>query len=177
MRRASAALLLGAGALCLTVKASVILAWGAFLYEDGAISAGLLFAAVGTIPLARLAGPSRMRTAALALAALAVVAGGANFVAGALAAPETARGPLYAGSTLGLVAALVLAGLAGRSSRAPWARRAFWAGALFVPATLIGGALSVLDERLLEIGLLAVAALLAWVAAGVRGEAEASAVR
>lgn len=64
-----------------------------------------------------------------------------------------------------LVAALVLLGLASRRSRRlRWSALPFWMGVLVVPGLMLGGALAELDERLLEIPLVAFA--LGWIAVG-----------
>ncbi len=68
-------------------------------------------------------------------------------------------------ATLCLVGALVLLGLAGRRARDDGATRlSFWMGVLLVPGLLVGGTLSAIDDRLLEIPLVLFG--IAWIALG-----------
>ena len=68
-------------------------------------------------------------------------------------------------TALCLLSALVLLGLASRRSRRlRWSALPFWMGVLCVPAVLAGGALSEIDERLLEIPLVLFA--IGWILLG-----------
>jgi len=68
-------------------------------------------------------------------------------------------------TALCLLGALVLLGLTSRRSRRlRWSALPFWMGVLCVPALLAGGALSEIDERLLEIPLVPFA--IGWILLG-----------
>lgn len=133
----------------------------------------LLLFPVGLLGLhARLRGQTgRLLAAGGVVSAIALVAGAAAVVMLTIDpdADGVVPGVAIAGSALGTVAGLVLLGLVARRAeifRPPWHRLPLLIG-LSIPIllTVVGGALAAIDERLLEVPLVLVAA--AWVRLGV----------
>ena len=88
--------------------------------------------------------PGRRRTVALGLAAVAAVAGFAAVMSDLVGEP--------AGAALAISSVTLLVGLLCLTRDRRWpARLAWWIGAAMVPALVVGGVLSGMDERLLEI--------------------------
>jgi hypothetical protein len=143
------------GGLAWTVKGAVILAGGdqpPLLFEAAPelFGVALLAIAYSTMPI------SRRRRAAMGLGAVSAFAGFAALVSDLFG--EVA-GAAIAVSSLTLLTGLLLL----RRGRWP-APLAWWIGLGMVPALLIGGMLSELDERLLEIPLVCLG--VAWVVVG-----------
>ncbi|HEY5882445.1 MAG TPA: hypothetical protein VIU11_26280 [Nakamurella sp.] len=143
------------GGAAWTVKGIVILAVGEqppLLFEMGPplFGVGLLGVASSTMPA------GRRRTAALTL-------GAASFLAALVALVIDRAGefnPALVVSSLSL-----LVGLLTVPRHAAWpAPLAWWIGFAWVPAMLIGGVLSELDERLLEVPLTCLG--IAWMTVG-----------
>lgn len=137
----------GIGGLAWTVKAAVILATGGqppLLFE----AAPLFFGAALTALALSSDLQGRRRTAAIALGLLTIAAGA---VAGVTEAVEQVWGPAIAVSSLALIAGLLLLGR--RASSVPH-RFAWWIGASILPALVVGGLLSAINERLLEVSIL-----------------------
>lgn len=124
--------------------------------------APLLFALV-TLALARSVPPSRARRSGVALALTAVlgclVAAMSSVVAGNVLGPDLLTG------VVSMTAALVVSGLALLRSRAALGGLAFALGVGTIPAMLLGGALSTIDERLLEVPVVAIG--LIWIVVGI----------
>jgi len=138
------------------VKGIVILASGdqpPFLFEV----APVLFA-IALLSLADTAmPPSRRRTAAMGCAAIAL---GAGVVAVVTEALGDVAGAVIATSSLALVVGLVAL---DRHRRWP-TPLAWWIGVAMLPAIFVGGLLSEIDERLLEVPLVGLGA--AWIVVG-----------
>jgi len=147
------------GALFLAIKAVGILVTGAqvpFLFEAAPACLGLC---VLTLPRALgLEGRRRVATG---------LAGGVALAAGLVAVVADVIGEVWGpGLGVAMLAVSVGAVVAGWQPRG-WTDRALLAaGVVPYPALLLGGALEPLDERLLEVGLLPIAATWAWV--GIR---------
>jgi len=138
------------------LKGLVILAGGdqpPLLFEaaPALFGIGLLSVAYSTMV------PSRRRTAALGLAAGAAVAGFAALVSDLVG--DVAGEALAISSVALLIGLLMLA----RNRRWP-ARLAWWIGVAMVPALVVGGMLSEIDERLLEIPIVFLG--MAWMTVG-----------
>jgi len=147
------------GGLGWTVKGVVILAGGdqpPLLFElaPALFGVGLLSIAYSTMR------PGRRRTVALELGATATIAGLAALVSDVVG--EVAGWALAISSVALLIGLLMLA----RNGRWP-APVAWWIGVALVPAFLVGGLLSEIDERLLEIPLICVG--IAWMTVGWAG--------
>jgi hypothetical protein len=147
------------GGLAWTVKGVVILAGGdqpPLLFElaPALFGVGLLSVAYSTMS------PGRRRTVALAFGAAATVAGLAALVSDLVG--EVAGGALAISTVALLIGLLTLT----RNGRWP-APLAWWIGVALVPAFLVGGLLSEIDERLLEIPLICVG--IAWMSVGLTG--------
>jgi hypothetical protein len=166
-----AALAAIAGGVAWIVKAGAILVTGdqppvAFGLGPPLFAVGLLglYAALGRAEAQAKAGAG---AAILAIALMCVIAVAAAVEPSLVPSGEevTVLSAVQMAAALCLLAALVLLGLAGRRARrAPWAAMPLWMGILVVPGLLAGGALSAIDERLLEIPLVLFA--LAWIALG-----------
>ena len=144
------------GGLAWTVKGTVILVGGnqpPLLFE----TAPALFG-IGLLSLAYASMPSsRRRTVALVLAAASAFAGLAALVSDLVGE--------VAGIALALSSLTLLIGLLALARRGRWpAPLAWWIGAAMIPALAVGGILSELDERLLEIPLICLG--LAWTVVG-----------
>ena len=144
------------GGLAWTVKGSVILGGGdqpPLLFEIAPVLFGVALLSVvhSTMP------PSRRHAAALGLAAVSALAGLAALVSDLVG---QVAGVALAISSLALLTGLLVLGTSGR-----WpAPLAWWIGVAMVPALVVGGILSELDERLLEIPLTCLG--LAWMVVG-----------
>lgn len=125
--------------------------------------APLLFA-LATVGLARRSPPSRARLGGVVLAAVGVVASLVAAVS-SLATGDVVGPDLLVG-VLATTAALVVLGIALRRRGAAVGRYALLLGVGTVPAVVAGGALSFVDERLLEVPIVALG--LGWVALGSR---------
>ena len=154
VRLGGVAALLGGAAW--TVKGGVILAGGdqpPLLFEaaPGLFGLGLLSVARSTMR------PSRRRSAALGLAAVAVAAG-------VLALVSDLVGELW-GAALAVSSVALLAGLLTLARNGRWPAALAWGiGAAMVPSLVVGGALAEIDERLLEIPLVGLG--ITWVVVG-----------
>ena len=144
------------GGLSWFVKGAAILA-GAdqppFLFEIAPMlfGIGLLTIAHAVLP------PSRRRTVAMAFAGLAIIA---DVVAVVTEVVGEVAGAALATSSLALVIGLLTLDRRGR-----WPiSLAWWIGAAMLPAIVVGGLLSEIDERLLEVPLVALGA--AWMLVG-----------
>lgn len=153
---------LGGGAW--TVKGGWILATGVqppLLFElaPGLLALGLVGLYLRSDPASRAAAVG-MVFACLALAAWVVSLGAP--------AGDGEFAPAMLAATLALLAGLVALGLATRRSSALGpgviSSLPLWLGVLTFPALAVGGALAVLDERLLEVPVVALG--LAWVVLG-----------
>jgi hypothetical protein len=144
------------GGLAWTVKGMVILVGGdppPLLFEGAPVlfGIGLLGVAYSTMP------PSRRRKAALGLAAVSALAGLAALVSDLVGE--------VAGVALAISSLTLLVGLLTLPRHGRWpAPLAWWIGVAMVPALVVGGILSELDERLLEIPLICLG--LAWMVVG-----------
>lgn len=96
------------------------------------------------------------RMTAIALGLLTITAG---MVAGATEAVGQVWGPAIAASSLALIAGLLLLGR--RVSSAPHTF-AWWIGVSILPALVVGGLLSAINERLLEVSILALGLMWLW---------------
>jgi len=154
IRLGGAAALLGG--LAWTVKGLVILVGGdqpPLLFETAPVmfGAGLLSVAYSTMP------PSRRRNAAIGLGVASALAG--------LAALVSELVGEVAGVALATSSLTLMAGLLTLTRRGTWpAPLAWWVGLAMLPALVVGGMLSELDERLLEIPLICLG--LAWLVVG-----------
>jgi len=143
------------GGAAWTVKGVVILVVGdqpPLLFEmaPALFGMGLLGVASRTMPR------SRRRTAATGLAAAAVVAG-------LVALVSDRAGEFNPALVISSLALLV--GLCTLPRRGEWpAQLAWWIGVALVPAVLVGGMLSEVDERLLEVPLTCLG--VAWMTVG-----------
>jgi hypothetical protein len=144
------------GGLAWTVKGIVILVGGdqpPLLFECAPMlfGIGLLGVAYFTMP------PSRRRKAPLALAAVSALAG--------LAALVSDLAGEVAGVALAISSITLLIGLLTLPRHGRWPAPLAWRiGVAMVPALVVGGILSELDERLLEIPLICLG--LAWMLVG-----------
>lgn len=149
---AAAALL---GGLAWVVKGATILAGGdqpPLLFEaaPGLFGVALMSVAYSALP------EGRRRTVAMGLGAVSVLAGLAALLSDLVG--EVA-GAAIAVSSLALLTGLLVTGRRGR-----WpAPLAWWIGLTMVPAVVVGGMLSELDERLLEIPLVCLGLAWMWV--------------
>ena len=96
------------------------------------------------------------RTTAVTLGLLTVTAG---VVAGVTEAVGQVWGPAIATSSLALIAGLLLLGR--RSSSVPHTF-AWWIGVSILPAFVVGGLLSAINERLLEVSILTLGLMWLW---------------
>lgn len=143
------------GGLAWTIKAVAILATGdqpPLVFEMAPLFFGIALTALALTSDLR----GRRRTAAIALGALTVTAG---LVAGVTEVVGEVWGAGIGVSSLALIAGLLLLGR--RGSAAPHAF-AWWIGASMFPAILIGGMLSEIHERLLEVSILALGLMWLW---------------
>jgi hypothetical protein len=144
------------GGLAWTVKGAVILAGGdqpPLLFEAAPtlFGLGLMSVAHSTMP------PGRRRGMALALSATAALSGLA-----ALVSDMVGEG---AGPALVISSVALLIGLLTLERRQRWpAPLAWYIGLAMVPALIVGGMLSEIDERLLEVPLVCLGA--GWMAVG-----------
>lgn len=144
------------GGLAWTVKGMVILVGGEqppLLFECAPVlfGIGLLGVAYSTMP------PSRRRKAPLGLAVVSALAGLAALVSDLVGE--------VAGVALAISSLTLWIGLLTLPRRGRWpAPLAWWIGVAMVPALVVGGILSELDERLLEIPLICLG--LAWMVLG-----------
>jgi hypothetical protein len=144
------------GGLAWTLKGVVILAGGdqpPLLFEAAPIlfGLGLMSVAYSTMP------PGRRRGIALALSAIAALSGLVALVSDMVG--EVADLALVVSSVVLLIGLLTL----GRHGRWP-APLAWYIGLAMVPALIVGGMLSEIDERLLEVPLVCLGA--GWMAVG-----------
>ena len=144
------------GGLAWTMKGLVILMGGdqpPLLFEAAPVlfGAGLLGVGYSTMP------PGRRRASTLAFAAL-------SSVAGLVAVASELVGEVW-GLALALSSLALLIGLLTLPRRGRWpAPLGWWIGLFMVPGLVVGGALSRIDERLLEIPLTCLG--LAWMVLG-----------
>ena len=96
------------------------------------------------------------RTTAIALGLLTVTAG---VVAGVTEAVGEVWGPAIAASSLALIAGLL--SLGRRASSVPHTF-AWWIGVSILPALVVGGLLSAINERLLEVSILTLGLMWLW---------------
>ena len=143
------------GGLAWTLKGSVILAGGdqpPLLFE----AAPALFG-VGLLSIAYCTKRDRRRDVALALSAVATLAGLAALVSDMVGE--------VAGAALATSSVALLLGLLTLGRRGRWPAPLAWGiGLAMVPALLVGGALSAIDERLLELPLVCLG--VGWMAVG-----------
>ena len=95
------------------------------------------------------------RKTAIALGLLTVTAW---VVAGVTEAVGQVWGPALAASSLALIASLLVL---GRSSSVPH-KIAWWIGVSILPALVVGGLLSAINERLLEVSILTLGLMWLW---------------
>jgi hypothetical protein len=144
------------GGLAWTLKGVVILAGGdqpPLLFEaaPALFGIGLLGVAYSTMP------PSGQRAVVLRFASVAAVAGLAALVSDLVGE--------VAGEALAISSVALLIGLLALARNRRWpAPLAWWIGLAMVPALAVGGLLSEVDERLLEIPLICLGA--AWMGLG-----------
>lgn len=144
------------GGLAWSIKGLVIISGGdqpPFLFEvaPALFGIGLLGLAHTAMP------PGRRRTAAIVLAGIVIIAG---LVAAVTEVVGEVAGAAIATSSLALVLGLVTL---DRHQRWPMPL-AWWIGVAMLPAVFVGGVLSELDERLLEIPLVGLG--VAWAVVG-----------
>lgn len=171
------------GGIAWTVKGVGILATGDQL--PGLFELGPPLFAVGLLGLyARIGGRGRAAKAGLALACVSILLAGVLLVASVFASDSLPAGEddfttlslVIAGAGLSFIAGLVLLGIAARRSLVlprRWRTLPLAVGVFAVPGVMIGGgALATLNERLLEVPLVAFA--LGWVVIGclIRGANE-----
>lgn len=143
------------GGLAWTVKALAILATGdqpPLLVEAAPLSFGVALTAMALTSDLR----GGRRTTAIALGLLTVTAG---VVAGVTEAVGQVWGPAIAASSLALIAGLLLFGR--RASSVPHTF-AWWVGVSILPALVVGGLLSAINERLLEVSILTLGVMWLW---------------
>ena len=144
------------GGLAWFAKGVVILGGGdqpPLLFEVAPVLFG-----IGLVSLAHaVMPPSRRRTAAMVLAGIVIIAG---LVAAVTEAVGEVAGAAIATASLALVAGLITL---DRHRRWP-TPLAWWIGVAMVPAVIVGGMLSEIDERLLEIPLVGLG--VAWMVVG-----------
>lgn len=144
------------GGLAWTLKGVVILAGGdqpPLLFEaaPALFGIGLLSVAYSTMP------SSGRRMAALGFASVAAIAGLAALVSDLIGE--------VAGEALAISSVALLIGLLALARNRRWpAPLAWWIGLAMVPALVVGGLLSEIDERLLELPLICLG--IAWVGVG-----------
>ncbi len=156
------------GALCWAIKGASILITG---YQPPVIfeAAPALFA----VALVSLAGSALARALGAGVApstrdravyALGVVAWIAGVVSAVTAFGEEVWGPAIAVASLSTLTGLVLYGVGGRGAipPLPGALPALAIGIGSIPIIVVGGALSEVNERLLELSVLVLAGLWAW---------------
>jgi hypothetical protein len=151
---AAAALL---GGLAWTIKGAAILIADEqppSLFEAGPAMFGVWLLSAGLFAM-----PSaRRRVVVLSLACVSTISGGVALV-------SELTGELI-GAALAVSSVALLAGLLSLDRHAPWPLPvAWWLGAVTAPALLVGGMLSAIDERLLEIPVVVVG--LGWMLLGV----------
>jgi hypothetical protein len=144
------------GGLAWTLKGLVILAGGhqpPLLFEAAPALFGIGLLSIAYCVMV----PSRRRTAALCLAAAASIAGLAALVSDLVGD--------VAGEALAISSMALLFGLLMLARNRRWpAHLAWWIGVAMVPALVVGGMLSEIDERLLEIPLVCLG--IAWMTVG-----------
>jgi hypothetical protein len=144
------------GGLAWTLKGIVILLGGdqpPLLFEAAPVLFGVGLLSVGYSRMP----PGGRRASALAFAAL-------SSLAGVVAVASEVVGEVW-GSALAISSLALLVGLLMLPVRGRWpAPLGWWIGLSMVPALVVGGALSEVDERLLEIPLTCLG--LAWVVLG-----------
>ncbi len=148
------------GAACWAIKGAAILATGdqpALLFEIAPV-----FFAIAAVVLARQV-PGPRGQAALAAALVALVC---SLVAGVSDLVGELLDPAIGLSMLGLLVALSPIGWprsgSSEDTRVASLRIAFLLGVGTIPAIAVGGALSEIDERLLEVPLVALSLVWAW---------------
>jgi hypothetical protein len=142
------------GGLAWAVKAAAILTMGdqpPLVFEAAPLFFGVSLTALA-LTSDLLGG---RRTTAIALGLLTVIAG---VVAGVTEAVGQVWGPAIAASSLALIAGLLLL---GRSSSVPHTF-AWWIGVSTLPALVVGGLLSAINERLLEVSILTLGLMWLW---------------
>ena len=143
------------GGLAWVVKAAAILATGdqpPLVFEAAPLFFGVALTALALTSELR----GGRRTTAVALGLLTVTAG---VVAGVTEAVGQVWGPAIAASSLALIAGLLLLG--HRSSSVPH-RFAWWIGVSILPALVVGGLLSAINERRLEVSILTLGLMWMW---------------
>jgi hypothetical protein len=144
------------GGVAWTVKGVVILVGGdqpPLLFEGAPLLFGIGLAGVASPALP----PGRRRTSLLGLAAVSALAGLVALVSEVVGE--------VAGAALAIASLTLLMGLLLLPRHGRWpAPLAWWIGVAMLPALVVGGILSELDERLLEIPLICLA--LAWIVVG-----------
>lgn len=151
-----------AAGLLWTVKAGGILAFGAMPFDGELLVAGQLALAVALVALAF---ALRLRTpharVGLGAAAVAFLLSLVNLASEVLArvAGVAPLAMTYVGGALALLVALVALGIATRETMppSPWRVVPLALGLGVVPAVILGGFLAEIDERLLEVPILALA--------------------
>lgn len=154
IRIGGVAALLGGSAW--SVKSLVILAGGdqpplMFEVAPALFGIALLSIAHSAMPI------GRRRTAAMGLAVVSI---GAGFVAGVTEVVGEVAGAAIAASSLALVVGLVTLD----RHQPPPTRLGWWIGVAMLPAVFVGGMLSEIDERLLELPLVCLG--VAWLFVG-----------
>jgi len=143
------------GGLAWAVKAAAILATGdqpPLVFEAAPLFFGVALTALALTSALR----GGRRTTAIALGLLTVTAG---VVAGVTEAVGQVWGPAIAASSLALIAGLLLLGR--RASSVPHTF-AWWIGVSILPALVVGGLLSAINERLLEVSILTLGLMWLW---------------
>lgn len=143
------------GGLAWTVKAAAILATGdqpPLVFEAAPLFFGVTLTALALTSDLR---AGRRRTS-IALGILTVAAG---VVAGVTEAVGEVWGPAIAASSLALIAGLLLL---GRRASSASHRFAWWIGVSMFPALVVGGLLSAINERLLELSVLTLGLMWLW---------------
>jgi len=143
------------GGLAWAVKAAAILATGdqpPLVFEAAPLFFGVALTALALTSDLR----GGRRKTAIALGLLAVTAG---VVAGVTEAVGQVWGPAIAASSLALIAGLLLL---GRRASSASHRFAWWIGVSILPALVVGGLLSAINERLLEVSILTLGLMWLW---------------
>ncbi len=143
------------GGLAWAVKAAAILATGdqpPVVFEAAPMFFGVALTALALTSELR----GRHRKTAIALGVLTVTAG---VVAGVTEAVGQVWGPAIAASSLCLIAGLLSLGRRGSSAAHTFA---WWIGASILPALVVGGLLSAINERLLEVSILTLGLMWLW---------------
>lgn len=153
----AAAALVG-GLLWVVKGAAILLGYG---QPEHAFEVAPLMFALVTLGLARRVPPARRSGVVLAMTAVlgCVVAAVASIAAGDVLGPDLLMGVVT------MTAALVIVGSALRRSGAAHGGVALLLGVATIPAMLVGGAISAIDERLLEVPVVAIG--LVWIALGL----------